>query len=198
MRPLLRRQDIARVSVTAVALDLPQVISEESIDRLTAEWSMYENENIPDEWYEQKSDNTKRPLVVNYHPIDHYWRHVLSLKTNSGNMKYILLAKLVKSLLSLSHSNGDIDSETRENETVLPDDRSPLSVASINRLRATNDAVRFYGGGKVQGVSVNYQKNSIILFCIFFIVIRFHFLKDFSKASSKHIQETVLIQIKHE
>ncbi|CAF3969836.1 unnamed protein product [Rotaria magnacalcarata] len=153
--PLLRQQDCARASVMIVARDLPQFISENEIDRLHAEWLIYENETIPDEWYEQKPINSKLPQVTKYYPIDHYWKHIFSLKNSSGNAKFVVLGKLVKSLLSLSHGNGDIDSDLCENEMFVAEDHSPLNIATINGLRATKDAVRFYAGGKVHEVPIS-------------------------------------------
>ena len=153
MHPLIRQQESARTSLMIVARDLPQMLSGNDIDELHAEWRMYENENIPDEWYEQMSVTSEQPQTTRYHPVDHYWKHVLSIKNSSGNVKFVVLGKLVKSLLSLSHGNGDVESDLSENEMFVTDDRSSLNIATINGLRATKEGVRFYGAGKVHEVS---------------------------------------------
>ncbi|CAF1138765.1 unnamed protein product [Rotaria magnacalcarata] len=155
MHPLIRQQESARTSLMIVARDLPQMLSGNDIDELHAEWRMYENENIPDEWYEQVNVTSESPQTTRYYSVDHYWKHVLSIKNSSGNVKFVVLGKLVKSLLSLSHGNSDIESDLSENEMFVTDDRSSLNIATINGLRATKEGVRFYGAGKVHEVPVS-------------------------------------------
>ncbi|CAF2097297.1 unnamed protein product [Rotaria magnacalcarata] len=56
------------------------------------------------------------------------------------------------SLQSLSHGKADVERGFSENAALITDDRSSLSDISINGLRATKDAVKFYGQGKVHEV----------------------------------------------
>ena len=74
-------------------------------------------------------------------------------KNRSGIAKFVVLPKLIKSLLSLSHGNADVERGFSENAALITDDRSSLSDISINGLRATKDAVKFYGQGKVHEIS---------------------------------------------
>ena len=67
------------------------------------------------------------------------------------NLSYYI--KLIKSPLSLSHGNADVERGFSENAALITDDRSSISDISINRLRATKDAVKFYRQGKVHEVS---------------------------------------------
>ncbi|CAF4553885.1 unnamed protein product [Rotaria sp. Silwood2] len=76
------------------------------------------------------------------------------MKNSSGNTKFLILSKLVKSILSLSHGNADVERGFSENASLVTDDRSSLSNASINGLRATKDAVKFYGSGMVHEVPI--------------------------------------------
>ena len=73
-------------------------------------------------------------------------------KNRSGIAKFVVLPKLIKSLLSLSHDNADVERGFSENAALITDDRSSLSEISINGLRATKDAVKFYRQGKVDEV----------------------------------------------
>ena len=136
-----------------VARDLPQLFSNSDLDQLNVEWCLYENETIPDDWYQQKSINGDHYEVIKYHPVDHYWKHVFNIKNNLGVPKFVILSKLIKSLLALSHGNADVERGFSENGALVTDDRSSLSEASINGLRTTKDAVKFYGQGKVHEVS---------------------------------------------
>jgi hypothetical protein len=136
-----------------VARELPHLLSDDDLDQLNVEWRLYENETIPNEWYEQKSVGVDSQEIIKYQPIDYYWKHIFAMKNSSGGTKYLILSKLVKSILSLSHGNADVERGFSENASLVTDDRSSLSNTSINGLRATKDAVKFYGSGKVHEVS---------------------------------------------
>jgi hypothetical protein len=56
--------------------------------------------------------------------------------------------------LALSHGNADIERGFSENAFLVTDDRSLLSDASINGLRATRDGVMFFGNGKPHEVPI--------------------------------------------
>ncbi|CAF5180697.1 unnamed protein product, partial [Rotaria magnacalcarata] len=75
-------------------------------------------------------------------------------KNRSGITKFVVLPKLIKSLLSLLHGNTDVERGFSENAALTTDDQSSLSDISINGLRATKDAVKFYGQGKVHKVPI--------------------------------------------
>jgi hypothetical protein len=121
-----------------VARGLPHLLSNDDLDQLITEWRLYENELIPNEWHEHKSVGVDCQEIIKHHPIDYYWKHIFAMKTSSGSTKFLILSKLVKSILSSS---------------LVTDDRSSLSSISINGLRTTKDAVKFHGSGKVHEVS---------------------------------------------
>ena len=54
----------------------------------------------------------------------------------------------------MSHGNADVERGFSENAFLLTDDRSLLSDASINGLRATRDGVAFFGNGKPHEVPI--------------------------------------------
>ncbi|CAF3008436.1 unnamed protein product [Rotaria sp. Silwood2] len=149
INPLLRHHESSHDSLMIVARDLPQLFSNNDLDQLNAEWRLYENETIPDDWYLQKSINGDHYEVIKYHPVDHYWKHVFNIKNNLGVPKFVMLSKLIKSLLALSHGNADVERGFSENAALVTDNRSSLSETSVNGLRITKDAVKFYGQGKV-------------------------------------------------
>ena len=128
-----------------IARSFPQLIVPNDIDRISAEWHIYLNEKFPNEWYE-KPDG--------YHSIDYYWKHVFTLKTNTGIEKFIASPTLVKCALALSHANADVERGFSENVFLLTDDRSLLSDASINGLRATRDGVKYFGNKKPHEVPI--------------------------------------------
>jgi len=145
LHPSMRLSETSHINLMNIARSFPQMNVPDDIDRISAEWLVYQNEKIPNEWFE-KPDG--------YHSIDYYWKNIFTLKTNSGTDKFIALAKLVKCALALSHGNADIERGFSENAFLLTDDRSLLSDASINGLRATRDGVKFFGNGKPHEVPI--------------------------------------------
>ncbi|CAF2442928.1 unnamed protein product [Rotaria sp. Silwood2] len=154
IHPLSRQHESTRNSMMIVARELPHLLSDDDLDQLSAEWRLYENETIPNEWYEHKSIGVDSREIIKYHPVDYYWKYIFAMKNSSGNTKFLILSKLVKSILSLSHGNADVERGFSENASLVTDDRSSLSNASINGLRATKDAVKFYGSGMVHEVPI--------------------------------------------
>jgi hypothetical protein len=145
LHPSMRLSETSHISIMNIARSFPEINIPDNIDRINAEWLIYQNEKIPNEWFE-KTDG--------YHSIDYYWKNVFTLKTNTGADKFIALAKLVKCALALSHGNADVERGFSENAFLLTDDRSLLSDASINGLRATRDGVKFFGNGKPHEVPI--------------------------------------------
>ncbi len=141
----MRLSETSYINIMNIARSFPQMIVPDDIDRISAEWLIYQNEKIPNEWFEK---------IDGYHSIDYYWKNVFTLKTNTGADKFVALAKLVKCALALSHGNADVERGFSENAFLLTDDRSLLSDASINGLRATRDGVTFFGNGKPHEVPI--------------------------------------------
>lgn len=154
----MRRSETSYTSIMNLGRSFPQMIVPDDIDQLSAEWMIYQNEQIPNEWHE------------NNRSIDAYWREVFKLKTNHGTNKFQSLARLVKCALALSHGNADIERGFSENAFLVSDDRTLLSDASINGLRATRDAVKFFGNNKAHEVPITkdlleYVRNAHSKYC---------------------------------
>lgn len=141
----MRFSQTSHINILNIARSIPQMNIPDDIDRINAEWLLYQNENIPDEWFEN---------IDGYHSIDYYWKNIFTLKTNNGTEKFHSLAKLVKCALALSHGNADIERGFSENAFLLTDDRSLLSNGSINGLRATRDGIKFFGNDKPHEVPI--------------------------------------------
>ncbi|CAF3441207.1 unnamed protein product [Rotaria socialis] len=159
MHPLQRHHESSSKSLMIIARDLPQLLSDDNLDYLNVEWRLYENETIPEEWYQQKTTSGDSDEVIKYQPIDNYWKHVFAIKTSSGIAKFVVLPQLIKSLLSLSHGNTDVERGFSEHAALITDNRSSLSDISINGLRATKDAVPICKGllGNVKEAHSRYQ-----------------------------------------
>ena len=62
---------------------------------LKDEWFDYKTSYIPEDWATEP-DGT-------YKCIDYYWSKVLDKKTKSGQPRYHVLPKVIKSVLTLAH-----------------------------------------------------------------------------------------------
>ncbi|CAF1602250.1 unnamed protein product [Rotaria sp. Silwood1] len=147
LQPLARKEESSRTSIMYLSRHVPHLLTNEEVDRVGAEWRVYQMADIPEEWFRKitvSSDN-----IIEYLPIDKYWYQIFSTTTSIGTPQYVVLTKLVKCLLSLSHGNSDVERGFSENNHLVSDDRSSLNEVSINGLRATKAGVKFFGGGKV-------------------------------------------------
>ncbi|CAF1285781.1 unnamed protein product [Rotaria magnacalcarata] len=134
LHPLLRTESASRTNIMCITRSIPFLFNEEEIDRLSVEWRTYEMTDISDEWMEGKTGNENQNEPTAYHPIDIYWRHIFSIKTSTGSLQFIVLTKLVKRLLSLSHGNADVERSFSKNRHLVSDERASLSEQSINGL----------------------------------------------------------------
>ena len=78
---------------------------------------------------------------------------MLKLKSVSGSQKFSVLGKVIKCALSFSHGNVDNERSLSINKNTLSKERSSLSIAALNRLRAVEDGVRNEGG--LSNIAVN-------------------------------------------
>jgi hypothetical protein len=111
-----------------LARSLPYLLNNEEVDRLGAEWRIYQLADILEDWIKTSTNSSNN--ITEYVPIDKYWYHVMSTVTIIGTPQYLVLTKLVKYLLSLSHSNSDVERGFSQNNHLVSDDRSSLSEAS--------------------------------------------------------------------
>ena len=79
-----------------------------------------------------------------FHRVDHYWSSILALKTESGDIKYPSLTKLLKTALSLPHGNADVERSLLVNKNLLKDNRPALHPDTMKGLRYAEDAVCFH------------------------------------------------------
>jgi hypothetical protein len=135
-----------------LARNLSHFLTNDEIDRIGAEWRVYQLAEIPNELTENNNDCSNN--IIKHISIDKYWHRIFSTTTSTGAPQYLVLSKLVKCLLSLSHGNSDVERGFSENKHIVSDERSSLSEMSINGLRATNGGVKFFGDGKTHMVSV--------------------------------------------
>jgi hypothetical protein len=118
LQPLLRKDESSRNSILHLARNVPHLLTNEEVDRVGAEWRIYQMADIPDDWFKKIIDSSNN--AIEYVPIDKYWHQVLSTVTSTGVPQYLVLIKLVKCLLSLSHGNSDVERGFSQNNNLRP------------------------------------------------------------------------------
>lgn len=93
------------------------------------EWRLLSSEKLPD------YDGGR---------IDAYWARILHLERESGEKRFPNLAVVVKSALSLSHGNADVERGFSCSGKILTYDRASMSSRMLNYLLHIQDAIRYY------------------------------------------------------
>jgi pescadillo protein len=119
---------------------MKQVIGDEEVAMVGDEWRLYQVEDVPQDWI-MDSDSEE------YKRIDDYWNNVFNIKSNITNQpKFKVLPLLVKTCLSLSHGNADVERSLSDNKNTVTPERSSLALETIIGLRRTKDYVKCKGG----------------------------------------------------
>ena len=114
-----------------VAREMPSVQPEEEI--ITGdEWIRYQE-------FEVTNDDLKLR-------IDKYWHKIFSRRDDSGD-NFVVLPKMVKCVLSLCHSNADVERSFSTIKRMLTKQNMVLNEETVIGIRASTAAVEECGGG---------------------------------------------------
>ncbi|CAM2721102.1 unnamed protein product, partial [Rotaria socialis] len=153
--PVSRTKQDSADTMIRVGRAIPKLLSNAEIDRIRHEFMMYAAETIDQSWYiKNKYHDSDDNNHTEYQQIDYYWNKTLSLTTSFGLPKYPTLSKVVKNIFIISHGNSDVERGFSINEHIVTENRTLLSLSSINGLRSTWDAIKFYGVGSPHRVPI--------------------------------------------
>ncbi|CAM4913675.1 unnamed protein product [Rotaria socialis] len=153
--PASRTKQDSADTMIRVGRAIPKLLSNAEIDRIRYEFMMYAAETIDQSWYiKNKYHDSDDNNHTEYQQIDYYWNKTLSLTTSFGLPKYPTLSKVVKNIFIISHGNSDVERGFSINEHIVTENRTLLSLSSINGLRSTWDAIKFYGVGSPHRVPI--------------------------------------------
>lgn len=129
LHPSIIQEEASVVALRNLAQQVPQVIAPTQVSTLMDEFTLISTEALHCDPHER---------------LDEVWVRIFSLKNEDGAPRYPLVGKLVKALLSLAHGNADVERGFSENRRMLLE-RSRLSIASVNGLRAIRSFAKRYG-----------------------------------------------------
>ena len=81
-----------------------------------------------------------------YDRVDNYWDKVFGIQTATGDKKFNLLPRVVKSVLCIHHGNADVDRTLSDNKNIVTDERTRLSEFIIHGLRLAKDFFHAHDG----------------------------------------------------
>ena len=119
-------------TVAAIQHVFKKLLPHDDVSLIHDEWAFYQSDvDIP--VYDPKTTR-----------LDHFWREVIQLTDNRGQMRYRNLAPLVKAALILDKGNADSERSLSVNTSVVTKARVRLHEHTIVGLRSVKEAVRFY------------------------------------------------------
>ena len=126
--PLKRKKESTVSSIERLTTVLqPAISTSEVID----EWKLFQVDNeLPD--YNQQER------------IEKYWNAVFQLQSSDGQLRYKLLPAVIKSALTLGHTNAESECSLSVNAAIVTQERTLLSENTIIGLRIVKEAVRFF------------------------------------------------------
>ena len=134
LHPDSRKMPKTVKQVEYLAKTFPHVIEEVNISQLKDEWKLYQVED------------DSNVVVVAKERVDHYWRKIFKITNSSGALKYVILPKLVKSVLSLQNANADVERSLSDNKNTCTKDRVNLMPETLIGLRHMKEYARSKGG----------------------------------------------------
>lgn len=138
LHPDERKKASSTDSIVRAAKALPWEID---YTVLRDEWKLMQDERDPS----------------HYKRIDEYWAHFLALKNpSSGGPKFPTLAPVVKSLLTLSHGQADIERGFSESANILTPDKASMSERTLNAHQNVRSLLKRYGG-KAKSVPITKE-----------------------------------------
>mgnify|MGYP006342324205 FL=1 len=159
LHPLARTDLKSADAILRVARSVPHSIAEENIDKVIAQFTLYQHESqIAENWFIfEKGNDANGDPFTKWKRVDQYWSKVLNITDELGQPKYHILARLVKCVLVFAHGNADVERGFAANALTVTEARSSLNETSISALGTVQDAVRVLGGGAVSGITVTRE-----------------------------------------
>ena len=98
--------------------------------------------DISHTWYMKEPDSGEKV----YDRVDNSWPKVFGIETATGDKKFSLLTRVVKSALCILHGNADVERSLSDNKNSVTDERTRLLELTINDLRLAKDFVYAHDG----------------------------------------------------
>ena len=136
LHPGARTQKNSLVMIERLAKMMPHVVAETEVSEVKDEWRLYMVE----------SERKLPPPTTPPTRVDHYWKAVFAIKSNSGELKYTKLPSLVKAVLSFQNGNAAVERSLSDNKNTVTSERILLMPETIVALRLMKEHARKYGG----------------------------------------------------
>lgn len=78
--------------------------------------------------------------------IDTYWAKVFEIRTETGDLKYSLLGKVVKSFLGMPNGNANVEPSLSDNKNTLTSEGTNMTKETLEGLKRAKEYARSCGG----------------------------------------------------
>ena len=127
-------------AIGRLASMLPYIIAEREVSLVQDEWKVLQTKEILNDWYMENSAQQKR--------IDTYWAKVFEIRTKTGDLKYSLLSKVVKSFLGMPNGNANVEPSLSDNNNTLTSEWTNMTKETLERLKRAKEYARSCGGAR--------------------------------------------------
>ena len=116
---------------------LPHITAEREVSLAKDEWKILQTGEILNDWYIENSAQQKR--------IDTYWANVFEIRTETGDLKYSLLIKVVKSFLGMPNGNANVERSLSDDKNKLNSEWTNMTKESLEGLKKVKEYARSCG-----------------------------------------------------
>ena len=95
----------------------------------------------------------KEEEIGEYSHVYLWWCSIFKMKTLIGERKYLVLEKLIRSVLSQYHANSAVERSLSDNNNTFQTERSNMLEETIISLRRTEEHAQSKGGAENVGIS---------------------------------------------
>ena len=88
-----------------------------------------------------ESDDKVEEIGEHNH-VDHWWHSIFKMKTQIGERKYLMLEKLIKSMLFLHHGNSAVERSLSDSNNTVQTERNNMLEETIISLRRMKEHAR--------------------------------------------------------
>ena len=144
---------------------------------------------VTDEWKLLQVDEDISSITETQ--IELYWQAVFSLKAFSGDQRYSLLPKVIKSGLVLAQTNAESERSLSINARLVTKERASLGEASVIGLRTVKEAVHFYDPVENKPEKISVTKDLIRLVKCSYASYRAKLEEEKKEANKKKMEEEI-------
>ena len=149
LHPVNQKKHSSGRNIEYLASLFPHAVKEEEISKVHDEWIMYESDDKVEE-------------IGEHNHVDHWWHSIFKMKTQIGERKYLMLEKLIKSMLFLHHGNSAVERPLSDSNNTVQTERNNMLEETIISLRRMKEHAQSKGRAEnvISEIMLNHISNA--------------------------------------